>query len=236
MAFVNIGSNLNEGAPTVTTCQVTSFAMVAGNAYAGFVHQYNNVDRTTTMTDSLGNTWTIDAGASVFNGTDQWAARCFRCIATNSGTATVTATASDTCFSIGLAVAGYDSVSSFLDSVTQRQASPGTGTDAISSSIIDITSQPARQVAFSICYSGPNDPNTGTGFTSRGADLWGGFGRLQDRQVTTIGNSSGTFTSVGGQGGSTYYTSQIVFLESGGGGGSAIAAISNTRRMLMNNN
>lgn len=119
---------------------------------------------------------------------------------------------------------GLDTTAPYITGtfVGQSQATPGTTTDACTSTNSNITSVPAMQFGFNWDENNAssNTPSAGTGFTGRG-QIWkplgsgGGFFTAQgeDKRVTSTGNSAATFTSIAG-GTDTLVTITVAFKES----------------------
>lgn len=106
--------------------------------------------------------------------------------------------------------------------VGQSQATPGTATDACTSTNSNITAVPAMQFGFNWDENNAssNTPVAGTGFTGRG-QIWKPLGsggafftaQAEDKRVTSTGNSAATFTSAAG-GTDTLVTITAAFTES----------------------
>ena len=113
----------------------------------------------------------------------------------------------------------------------QMQASPGTGTDAVSSGTATNTSQPALISSVTVSTSSTTeDLSAGTGFattpTGEGAGWSGiygggneGFG--ENKRITTTTAVAATATSAGGA--HPYITIMAIFDEGSGGGGGPVA-------------
>jgi hypothetical protein len=86
---------------------------------------------------------------------------------------------------------GIATSSALITFARQSQASPGTGTDAVTSGTSNVTSQPALIFGWSGNPGAYSTLNAGTDFTSRDVDA--GI-RTEDKRVTATGNQAATFT------------------------------------------
>jgi len=111
---------------------------------------------------------------------------------------------------------GIATTGALLGSVSNTQTSPGTGTDILTSTNFNVTTQPA--LIYGQMWNPQNDTAgaAGTGFTNRFVPSNYG-GRVEDKRVTATGNTAATFT-LGGSGTDTFITFLLAFAESGGGG------------------
>jgi hypothetical protein len=87
---------------------------------------------------------------------------------------------------------GIAASSSLITFARDDQATPGTGTDAVTSGVSNVTSQPALIWGISGDYPNLATLNIGTGFTNRDVD--NGV-RIEDKRVTSTGNQAATFTA-----------------------------------------
>ena len=205
MAYAFVQQNANDAAAGAQTITVT-LTPTAGNLLV-FCISADQLDTTSiALSDNLGvhNTFTQIATDLVTGpGSDQ---RCAWYFAENckGGATTFTATFSNAATRFRtIYVAEYSGIAtsgSFLNGARQEQATPGTGTDAVSSGVANATSQPALVWGFSIDIFTNATPTAGTGFTSR-AGVWSTntcLGRPEDKRVTATGNVAATFTTTAG--------------------------------------
>lgn len=216
MSFVN--AQYTEDADGGLTLAAPAIAAVSGNVLVVHTQYYSTADRTISCSGG-GLTWIEDTNAAFYDATDDWGGRVWYAVA--SSTTNVTATVD---YGLGVtysavAILQYDSYSSWIGCIDNRQVNPGTGAGAITSGNVDITSQPARQIGIFTNYVAASIP-TPVSMTTRISDFSSAFSVIADRQLTATGNTAATATAAGGQGGSTYYSIQIAFAETGGGGGS----------------
>jgi len=96
-------------------------------------------------------------------------------------------------------------------------ASPGTGTDAISTGNSNATSAPVFVWSFCADGNGNVTPSAGTGESGHAAQGTGAvwLARAQDKRVLVTGNVASTFTAPS-NGTDTFATIQAVFTETGG--------------------
>lgn len=215
MALVNSIAS-ESSTPGVTSFNTTSLgSLVNGNVVTVWVTYLAPAQRTIGVTGSGAASWTRDAGASIYNGPDQWGVEVFYGVVNASSTAPVVSVSdAGTGGYIGVLTAQWDSYSSWIGAITNRQANPGTGTGAVTTSNVNLTSQPARQIGVFFNYTAASAPTAVAGFTDHGS-MFGGYVRLESRTVGATGNSAATATVVSGQGGSTYYSTQMAFSEAG---------------------
>lgn len=92
---------------------------------------------------------------------------------------------------------GGAATSSPIDGHTaQNQASPGTGTDAVTAGNVTSSNQPALVVGWSFCnVGGANKPAAGTGFTSTKV-AFNTDARSEYKRVTAAGTQAATFTAL----------------------------------------
>jgi hypothetical protein len=233
MALVNLVVTENT-TPGLTTFNTSSLgSLVNGNAVTVYVIYYATAQRTIGVTGAGVASWTRDTTASFYTGTEQYGVECFYGVVNASSTAPVVSISTGTSGYIGSLTAQFDSYSSWIGAVSNRQVSPGTGTGAITTTDVNLTSQPARQIGIFFNLTAASSPTAVAGFTDHGS-LFGGYIRFASRTVTSTGNSSATATSVGGQGGSTYISTQMAFAETGGGSTQAPRSAAFLRMMTNN--
>jgi hypothetical protein len=112
---------------------------------------------------------------------------------------------------------GIATSSPFIVGAHAEQTNPGTGTNAVTTGNINVTSQPAALIGFLInTSSGSAGMSAGTGFTSRAAHFLGWNNILEDKRVTATGNTAATSTDTAGAA-SDSMSIGVTFAESGGG-------------------
>lgn len=213
-AFVQQAENSADA--SATTIVATPGANVtAGNLRVAWV-LYEGGDSAVTVSDGT-DTFT-EAGDVVNDGGTRL--RMFYMLNSTAGAGVVTATYVDGARTKrGLYVAEYSGIASFITSANPVADAFGSGTDAVTTGNVNVTSQPALFIAWCADYVADTNPIlAGTGFTSRGLGwVFSGannYARLQDKRVTATGNTTGTAT--GQYGGHTYKITAMVFAESAG--------------------
>lgn len=201
MTYAFVQQNANDNAATATTITVT-LTPTAANLLV-FCVSGDALDTTSiALSDNLGthNTFT-QIGTDLVTSADQ---RCAWWFAANckGGATTFTATYSASTRFRTIYVAEYSGIatSPFLNGARNEDANPGTGTDAVTSTNANATSQPALVWGFCININGGSTPNAGTGYTSR-AGVWSTntcLGRSEDKRVVATGNVAATFTATTG--------------------------------------
>lgn len=107
----------------------------------------------------------------------------------------------------GIATSG-----AYLGSVRNFQSAPGTGTDALTATALNVSSGvPALVAGCSAHDWSDSTPSAGTGWTSR----YSAGARLEDVRATSTGNQTATFTAVNGT--LDYCSMAMAFSEAGGG-------------------
>lgn len=133
------------------------------------------------------------------------------------GTTTATAASAVTFFSLYCAeYSGLDTITPFQTTFAggSRQASPGTGTDAVTSGSVTPIYQPAAVIGYTHDSSTNTLANAGTGFTARTGAVNYGSGlvaRPEDKRITELLSLAATWTATGGTG--TYWSFVGVFSE-----------------------
>jgi hypothetical protein len=225
-AFVQ-QKDFTGGASLVSTWNTGAFgsSVTAGNAIVCFVGGGRGSTPTWTLADTLGNTFNRVAAASIDQSVaDNWIQEAFYALNSPGGANTVTVTSNLSVEFPMIVCAEYSGLltAAALDGASvQRQATPGTGTDAVSSSTASNTAT-VTQIGFSINFNGAAAPTAGTGFTSRAATV-ASSARIEDRSRASTGSTSATYTVGSGQGSVLHFTQQIMLKETvGGGGGTGI--------------
>ncbi len=202
-----------------TTQAATRTDVVAGDY--GLV-EFTTGDSTGTVTgscaDSAGGTWSaqLDTQRSATHQQATW--HFYRTTPfASSGSVTVTVTISATEGGKGVAFrlisgsSGPGTTSS--EHAGNQQDTPGTGTDAVTSTNVTPTTQPALIVGIDLDVPGNLTPAVGTGFTDAGTG-WGFGGlvaaRAESKRVTSTAGVAATFT-VGTS--ETQHALAIVFYE-----------------------
>lgn len=176
-------------------------------------------DTTMSVADDLGNTFTENTTAHIFNATDNnTGVRFFYCFVTTGGTSTITATAGAAASFFGVFATVYDGVASFQLATTDLRTSSGTaGTDKLLSNAGMITTTPAMLWSFAVDANIANGDRmtAGTGATLRlvgqKANGLADFVAMQDQRLTVNGSVTAKFTLA--QGGSAYHCVFLAFTE-----------------------
>lgn len=206
----------------------------AANLFWYVVFYNNGTEQTCALSDTRTNTFT-EIG-HFFDATDGLGFRWgYAKNLIGSGTDTVLLTfGGNITFPAGYVAeySGLDTTAPFTsgESAVQFQASPGTGTNALSSgNTPTLAAQPAVLVGFGYDDAGPNFVTAGTAFTARaGVFTFGGtFGADQgipeDRRLTATTAVAANFTASAGTG--FYFTIAAVFKELGAGGGATFPPV-----------
>ena len=202
MAYAFVQQNANDNAASATTITVT-LTPTAGNLLVFCATAEAGDTASIALSDNLGvhNTFT-QIGTDLVSVLNQ---RCTWWYAENckGGATTFTATFTASARFRTIYVAEYSGIATtgaFLNGARAENASPGTGTDAVSSGNANATSQPALVWGFSLNVNGGTAPSAGTGFSSR-TNVWSSAtcqGRPEDKRVTATGNVAATFTATAG--------------------------------------
>lgn len=217
------GGNVSDS--TVLSPSVT---VTTGNALAVLVAYTNASQQTITLSDPSSNTYTA-IGSQVAIGTDRFAIfRCMSITGFTSGQITATFGGASTFRSI--LVVEVSGATSFDAGNLVSQASPGTGSNAITvSATAGQTS--GLIVGFTVDDSASNRvPTAGTGFTDRGT--WFPYGgsqdtsRLETKAYAASGSTAATFTANASGGSDSYANAIWLFADSAGGGGTVVNPLS----------
>lgn len=167
------------------------------------------------VTDTLGNTYTqrqvVTDSTTSSRKYSVWTA-----ISTGSGTDDLTFAPTGGDDRLGILADQFRSISSYDTSNNANQASPGTGTDAITVSITP-GNQPALVYGISVPEITTAAPSAGTGFTSIGIG-WSTSNtpfRREHKRVTSTSATAATFTRTPNGRAISFV---VTALESGGGG------------------
>lgn len=217
MAFVQKQSNQNFTGTSVGSLATGNMTggVVSGNKLIVAVFFYGSTT-TTTVTDTLGNTYT-QRGTTLQNAGGDNFLRFYDATSSGSGTNSVTVTFGANRAYPAISVSEYSNLGAFDQYAGQAQVAPGTGTDAVTSGNATPTAQPATQFGLSGRFELESNPMAaGTGFNDRGV-MWN-ESRTEDRTLSALSASAVTFTA--GVGAGTYLTAQLIYTDGGGGGGS----------------
>lgn len=203
-SLIAVGQSAQTTATATGTTLAQAFAgaVVAGSTLCCFVECLDVTSETISVSDSVNGSWGA-AVRSVDDGTKTVAQFQFQ--NTAAGTPTVTATfgVTTTVRAIWIVEVRNAAVSSLDGFAGQNQASPGAGTDAVTSGNATNAKQPALIVALSSDHRtiSPVAPAAGTGFVDNGAG-WtfsgGNQARLESKRVTTATAIAATFTGTSG--------------------------------------
>lgn len=221
-------SGLSSAANIATSSTIT---VSAGGTIVVFVHVAQ--DQTATLAASDGTNTYTRRHATYYGSSSTFgvlvAENC------SAGTYTVTATW-DGGTRANRAIAAIPlsglKAASYQTGATNTQATPGTGTDAVTSGNMTPTEQPAALFGFHISLGALNTPSAGTGFTSAGTFCDFGTGtnvlRAQHKRLTSTSAVASTATATA----NNLHASVAVVLSEEVSGGGSIAAISNYYRMM----
>lgn len=196
----------NSAAATGTTLAVSFASPVAtGSVLHCFVANKDVLSEAVTVSDNVNGAWPA-AIDTVDDATHLETVRQFSFPGSVSGSITVTATFSvtTTLRAIRVVEIGPAKTSGPLDvRAGQVQASPGAGTDAVTSGAQTNVESPALIVGLSMDNRtvAPAAPAAGTGFADNGAGwnlVSGNQARLESKRVTTTAPIAATFTGTAG--------------------------------------
>jgi len=192
------GSSQTSSSSTVAlayTSNVTSGSLLVATVAWG-----DSTQTISGVADSLGQTWT-QVGSTV-TGLDElgfWRMAVFYKANSGAGADTVTATFSAATTYRQISVTEYSGIltASPLDqTVGQAQDSPGTGTDAVTST--SVTTGQTNELIYgaAIARSALGSFDSGTGFTSRLGQFDGTYVylRVEDKNLAAAGSTAATFT------------------------------------------
>jgi len=205
-----------------TVANTYGSATAVDNALTATVTWYGGGTASTcTVSDSEGTTWI--AGTRVASGdTSTFYQQAFYAFATTTGTPTVTAT-----FSAGSPSSRALLLDEFNESggkpvfdteAANNQASPGTGTDAITSGSMTIAQSGSLVYGFMQLFNGTNNGSAGTGFTLTGTQLTFSatpYGYSEHKLNQASGTQAATFTTSVNQ---QTFCSGLVFSPPAAGG------------------
>lgn len=214
----------NSQAATTGSLAAPSITLTAGNTVIVVCSQ--NPGSIATLTDTLGNSWTLDGHAGIAGfGKFVW-----YCQNSLSGANVITGHTNGSDFA-AISVSEYSGLVTSggpLGSAYSAQNGPGAGTDIITTGNLSsaINTTPAMLWGFGTDDTGSFVPLAGTSFTGRGSiwgNLTGGVRALtEDRRITVAGSYASTFTGTG-HGGDVFLSCGIAFAEIGATGPAVIA-------------
>lgn len=225
-AFVQKKQNSISGGSSTTVASGASDSNVtAGNALFWIVAYSAASARTITM---AGNSNTYTEVGNFRDTTTQIGIIWGYAENVNGGSTELTATFSAAVSSRSIMFAEYsglrtDGTIYGTDEDAQgNQATPGTGTDGITTGNITPGEQPGVLIGFGFNVIAGNTPNSGTSFTDRGG-VWtfGGannFARLEDRRITATSPVAATLTATNNQ----RHLSAAIFLREVAAGGAVV--------------
>mgnify|MGYP001597954850 CR=1 FL=1 len=198
MAYTHVQTLDGSGAGGANTVALaaTGFTSVAtGDSIVGAV-KWEGGAATPTVTDTIGNTYTVVATQFSDSGIISAFFYCLNCASGLLNVVTADFGASRTVRNIEASQYSGLNAGSFIgiDFADTLIGGPGTGTDAITTEALNVTSQPALVWAFAIDFDG-GVASAGTGYTGRGTLT---NCRVEDKRVTATGNVFGTFTTATG--------------------------------------
>lgn len=213
MAYTHIQTV--EGTATgVTNVNAAALTSVASTDNIFGRIKWEGTAVTPVITDTIGNTYTVEA--TQFNDSNYREAT-FYCLNSGSGSNNVVnanLTASQT--NLNLVVTQSSGLGTYIGSAfSSILLTPGSGTDALITDNINITSQPARLWGVALDLDTGGDPAAGTGpptFTDRGELT---DATAEDRQVTATGNAACYWTSSFGS--HTFIVTAMAFTEAAAG-------------------
>lgn len=217
MAIGNTGQNLDFSGASATTIATSATVTVSAGSWVVAWVYYFAASTTVAVSDGTNSLTAIPAGSPVNDGNSRLATLA-RYYATG-GTFTFTATygASVPFRSIVVAeVTGRTSTALVAAQCAgQAQATPTTGTDAVSTGNATPQSTASEQVAYTMNDTSSGVAAAGTGFTSAGTFLndTGDIARIETRARTSTTPVAATFTAAANV---AHLSSQIIFDEDTG--------------------
>lgn len=205
-----------------STVDAPNFTAVAGDLLIAAVVSFGAGGISFTLSDTVGanDSWT-EVGSGLINGNDRL--KLFFLPNAAAGSCTVRCTFGSAVDYPAIYVVPVSGIVTSLPndmSAFQAQATPTTGTDAVSSgATATLSSQPQLVFGFSLETANNTGPAVGTGNTNIGVGWTFGGGtnacRAQHRRVTATTAVAATFTAVSN---SNHMTGVATFIEAGGGG------------------
>lgn len=189
MAYAFVGSGVNSANGNTVT-----YSPTAGNALVILIGTSpGGGSPTVSVSDNKGSSYQVakaqTANPSFWSGVE-YLLNC------QSGITTITCTFNGgTPGQCNILVLEYSGLSSFIGCTSANaQSAAGTGANAVVSSALNVTSQPAAFIG--LCYdSNQNHPaSAGTGFTARYGLATGDGLFAEDERITSTGNQTATLT------------------------------------------
>jgi len=195
-AFVQSAS-ISEFSSGITDAVTLTRNVKAGNLIAVYVAWTNTTDTLSSVTDSLGNTYTLVQNPTTLGAQGRAAGAYAQNIL--GGPCTVTATFSPGAFSartiIVREISGADAFSPLDGSAAQGQTDPGTGADAVTSGAITTTANGDYIFGATTDQGHASTLNPGTGFTGGESFTSPVGGRSEDQIQGSAGSIAATFTN-----------------------------------------
>jgi hypothetical protein len=201
-------------ASNVSNANTITISPTAGDLIVLTCASTGGVTPTITVADNIGSdAWIVplnNATGTVYQVSIAYLINC------PAGITTLTVTFSGgTPGIVFLSAVAYKNISSasFI-SVTalNSQTAPGTGTNAITSAALNVTSEPAILLGYMIDNTVSGTTSAGTGFTKRVSNPSSSGTYVEDIEVLATGNAFATFTNATGT--NTYNTWALAFIES----------------------
>lgn len=200
----------------VGTAVATLTGVTAGNAIVAFF--FNGTSSTPTALSVADGQGAYTAqGARALDASDNVVGQGFTLLNANAGSHTITGTTDGgaSCFIEVIEVGTVAGASAFSGANQLHQSAPGGGTDALTSNSATATGA-ATLVGFSTdsaSVTSTDEPNAGTGFTSRDNNTSGVIGAYRLETKAIAANAAATFTAPTGS--HEFLTFAIVILNGG---------------------
>jgi hypothetical protein len=191
-------AQVSAGTAATGFTQTVNFTVAPGDTLIEVYSAYSGAVTTAALSDGT-HTYIATGGGGVVTSTLTHRMVTAYVLAPTPGSYTLTLTLGGTRANRRVAVVTRTGISAFQTAVSQGQVAAATTTDAVSTSNMTPTSQPAMLSAASFTASGTATYTQGTGHTSRGAlsnwDAIGSFSSLlEDIRLTSTSAVSGLFT------------------------------------------
>ena len=204
-AFVSsFASNLTTPAPSSSAS-----GTIAAGEYLLVAVMWPGGAGTLSITDNLGNTYTPRTFL-----TSNYNSQLFYCASALGGAATVTAAFTGSSGYTEMTVYRYTGLTGAPDDYQTAAMLTAPGTDGMATPNLTPVAAPAMVFGLTMSDYG-GQASVGTGFTDRGvADATpDGFGRAEDKRITTTTAVAVTFTGAAGGGGATQHIHGLVIRE-----------------------
>jgi hypothetical protein len=197
MAYAYTAQANNAASASGTTLTV-NFTVSAGDKAIVVYGSFSGVLTTLSLSDGT-HTYTQAGSAGSVASTATHRISGYYVLNPTPGSYTLTMTVGATRANRRVAVATYQGVVAYQTAVNQGQLAAATTADAVSTSAMTPSSQPAMLTALSFTANGTTTYSAGTGHTSRGVlsnwDAIGSFSSLlEDIRLTSTSAVSGLFT------------------------------------------